>query len=185
MFRLQQRLPDDYSTAPDDELAAASSAARGRARQAARHPRAPLPARGGDASSRTREVTRTGCPVSLRTSTKPSSSSSAASTSWPSRPTSSPALTSRSSCPTSTPAARWQTWPTSTPSSRSGRSSPRSPTSTRIVPITYMNSAASLKAFVGAQGRRRLHLLERPRRAHLGARPDGQRPSGEDGARRP
>ena len=43
---------------------------------------------------------------------KPTTSSSAASTSWPRAPTSSPPITSRSSCRTSTPAAPWRTWPT-------------------------------------------------------------------------
>ena len=38
----------------------------------------------------------------------------------------------------------------------------------RIVPITYMNSSAALKAFVGRHGGRRLHLLQRPGRPLLG-----------------
>ncbi len=40
----------------------------------------------------------------------------------------------------------------------------------RIIPITYMNSSAALKAFVGRHCGRGLHLLERPGRADLGSR---------------
>jgi len=40
-----------------------------------------------------------------------------------------------------------------------------------IVPITYMNSAAALKAFVGRKLRFGLHIFQRPPGAALGARP--------------
>ncbi len=39
-----------------------------------------------------------------------------------------------------------------------------------LIPVTYMNSAAALKAFVGKARRRGLHVVQRPGRAHLGAR---------------
>ena len=42
----------------------------------------------------------------------------------------------------------------------------------RVVPITYMNSSAALKAFVGRARRRGVHLVQRPRPvARVGARP--------------
>ena len=56
-------------------------------------------------------------------------------------------------------------------SRRPGRPWPRSPTSSGSCPITYMNSSAALKAFVGAPRRRGVHLVQRPGRAHLGPRP--------------
>ena len=40
----------------------------------------------------------------------------------------------------------------------------------RVVPITYMNSSAALKAFVGRARRRGVHVVERPGRARVGAR---------------
>ena len=40
----------------------------------------------------------------------------------------------------------------------------------RVVPITYMNSSAALKAFVGEQRRRGLHVVERPCGARVGVR---------------
>ena len=39
----------------------------------------------------------------------------------------------------------------------------------RIVPITYMNSSAAIKAFVGRARRGRLHVLERPGDLRVGA----------------
>ena len=56
------------------------------------------------------------------------------------------------SCPTSTPAARWPTWPTSTRSRRPGSPSAAVTDIERVVPVTYMNSSAALKAFVGRHG---------------------------------
>ena len=43
-----------------------------------------------------------------------------------------------------------------------------------VVPITYMNSSAALKAFVGRPRRGGLHLIQRPGRAHLGSGRAGQ-----------
>ena len=45
----------------------------------------------------------------------------------------------------------------------------------RVVPITYMNSSAALKAFVGRPRRRRVHVVQRPGRPHLGARSHGDK----------
>ncbi len=47
------------------------------------------------------------------------------------------------------------------------------------VPVTYMNSSADIKGFVGRQRRRRLHLLEREAGARLGVRagPEGAVPA--------
>ena len=45
----------------------------------------------------------------------------------------------------------------------------------RVVPITYMNSSAALKAFVGRARRRGVHVVERPGRPRVGARPRATR----------
>ena len=97
-----------------------------------------------------------------------STSSSAACTSWPRPPTCSPPMSRRSSCPTWPPAARWRTWPTNPPSRSAGNSSwtstrtKRTPTGkAAVIPVTYMNSSAALKAFVRQARRDRVHLLER------------------------
>ena len=58
-------------------------------------------------------------------------------------------------------------------SRRPGRSWQASSTSTDLVPITYMNSSAALKAFVGRARRRGVHLDQRPRRARVGVRRKG------------
>ena len=60
--------------------------------------------------------------------------------------------TSRSSCRTSTPAARWPTWPTSTRVEEAWEALAAVIDIERLVPITYMNSSAALKAFVGRHG---------------------------------
>ena len=47
----------------------------------------------------------------------------------------------------------------------------------RVIPITYMNSSAALKAFVGRARRRRVHVDQRPGRARVGPRQLGGRSS--------
>ena len=59
------------------------------------HPRPPLPARRGHPLGRRPRRLATACRCSPRSTPRPSTSSSAACTSWPSRPTCSPATTSR------------------------------------------------------------------------------------------
>ena len=39
----------------------------------------------------------------------------------------------------------------------------------RVIPVTYMNSSAALKAFVGRHGGVGVHLVQRPGRPDLGA----------------
>ncbi len=152
MLRLQAPLPDDYTLATDDELVARIAAAKDALGDRLADPRSPLPARRGDPLGRRRSATRSSSPASRRTTTRRPTSCSAVCTSWPSRPTCSPATTSGSSSPTSTPAARWPTWPTSTRSRRRGTRSRAITAIDRVVPITYMNSSAALKAFVGRNG---------------------------------
>ena len=92
--------------------------------------------------------------------TTPSSSSSAASTSWRRAPTSSARRIRKSCCPTSPPAARWPTWRLPTSSRWPGASSQQMGVRTdaiangkqAIIPVTYINSSAAIKAFVGAHG---------------------------------
>ena len=60
---------------------------------------------------------------------------------------------SRRSCsPTWPPAARWPTWPGSPRSRTPGTRSPTPASPTSVVPITYMNSSADIKAFCGRHG---------------------------------
>ena len=82
----------------------------------------------------------------------PTTSSSAACTSWPRARTSSPDRISRWSCPTSRPAARWPTWPASARSRTRGTCSPTPGSPGAPVPVTYMNSTAAIKAFTGRHG---------------------------------
>ena len=149
MLRLQSRSPSATATATADELTGDDRSRQGRAGVPALRAGPPLPARRRHALGRRPGRLLRAVPHGGRGRPRPSSSSSAACTSWPNRPTCSPAPTSRCSCPTSTPAAPWPTWPTSTRWRRPGRSWPGSPTSSRVIPITYMNSSAALKAFVG------------------------------------
>ena len=59
---------------------------------------------------------------------------------------------SRWSCPTSPPAARWPTWPCCRRSRRPGSARRTSASPTSTVPVTYMNSSADIKGFVGRNG---------------------------------
>ena len=153
MLRLQAPLPDRYTLASPDELDELDRAPpRHAARRPAARPRPPLPARRGHPVGRharrlvqARPVRRGQRPghrhrvlrralhgrVGRRAHRRPPAGRSS---------------------PTSTPAARWPTWPTSTRSRSAGTRSRRSPTSTGSCPITYMNSSAALKAFVGEHG---------------------------------
>ena len=55
-------------------------------------------------------------------------------------------------CPTWPPGAAWPTWPTSNRSRPHGQTSPRSSTPDDMMPVTYINSSAELKAFCGRHG---------------------------------
>ena len=55
-------------------------------------------------------------------------------------------------CPTSPPAARWPTWPGSRRSRTAGTPWPTPGIAESVVPITYMNSSADIKAFCGRNG---------------------------------
>ena len=94
MLRLQAPLPDDYTLATDDELAARIAAAKAtlgdRLLILGHHYQRDEVIGWADA----RSATRSSSPASRRTTTKPPTSCSAACTSWPSRPTCSPATTS-------------------------------------------------------------------------------------------
>ena len=109
-------------------------------------------------------------PVRGRQPRPPPTSCSAACTSWPSRPTSSPATTSGSCSPTSTPAARWPTWPTSTRSSRPGTSSAPVTDVDRVVPDHLHELVGGAQGLRRARRRRGVHLVERPAGPRLGAR---------------
>ena len=93
MLRLQVPLPDDYTLATDDELvariAAAKAALGDRLLILGHHYQRDEVIRWADASA-----TRSSSRSSRRTTTTPPTSCSAASTSWPSPPTCSPATTS-------------------------------------------------------------------------------------------
>ena len=59
---------------------------------------------------------------------------------------------SRSCCPTWPPAARWPTWPRSSRSKTAGQQLAEVLDTDDMTPVTYINSAASLKAFCGRHG---------------------------------
>jgi quinolinate synthase len=89
----------------------------------------------------------------LASQSKPRTSSSAACISWPRWPTSCRGPSRFRSCPTSPPAARWPTWPAWPRSSAPGANSPPcSNPDEKVTPVTYINSAADLKAFCGEHG---------------------------------
>ena len=160
MFRLQPPLPDDYSTAPPTICAAAS---RGRpARPPPRHPRSPLPARGGHAFADMRGdsfgLSRFAaeqheaefvvfCGVHFM-------AESADILTGPHQQVILPDL--NAGCSMADMAdldGVEQTWDELAEVTDIEA----------VVPITYMNSAAALKAFVGRNVGRGLHLVERPR----------------------
>ena len=45
----------------------------------------------------------------------------------------------------------------------------------RVVPVTYINSAAAIKSFVGERGGTDLHLVERRRDAEVGMGAEARR----------
>ena len=170
MFRLQHRLPDDYSTARRRRVG--QPRRRGHSRRLGKrlvilghhYQREEVIQFGG------RGVTRSGCPVSPRITAKPNSSSSAASTSWPSRPTSSQAAHQQVILPDLNAGCSmadmadldaveevWEEF-------------------AEVIDVDadrahHLHELRRLaEGLRGAQGRRRVHLLERPRGADLGAR---------------
>ena len=152
MLRLQNALPDALHVRLTRRAGRPDPGGQGVARLPAGHPRPPLPAGRGDGlgrcpgrllrpvphrrrpdRGRVRRLLR--CPLHGRVGRHPDRRPPAG-----------------ASSPTSTPGAPWPTWPTSTRSRRRGRPWPPSPTSTGWCPVTYMNSSAALKAFVGRHG---------------------------------
>ena len=152
MFRLQRALPERYVDATPDQLAAWIGRGQGRARVPGAHPRAPLPARRGDALGR--------CPGRLlrpvahspRTAATPTTSSSAASTSWPSPPTSSPAPHQQVILPDLNAGCSMADMADIDAVEEAWESLAAVTDVERVVPVTYMNSSAALKAFVGRHG---------------------------------
>ena len=126
----QQDIPREYCGAWRQGAGRARRGSASQARLEADRARPPLPARGHHPVRRLPWRLVQARAVGRRATPRPSTSSSAASTSWPKPPTSSARLTRRSSCPTWPPAARWPTWPTPKTSTPAGTSSktPASPT---------------------------------------------------------
>ena len=140
------------------------------ARRAPRHPRPPLPARRSD---QVRRLHRRFLKLAgrRRQSPTPSSSSSAASTSWPRAPTSCAGRTRRCCCRTSPPDARWPTWPRPISSRCAGASSAKWASE----PSNGARRPGHLHQFLrGDQSVRRrarrncLHLLQRRGHAEMG-----------------
>ena len=162
--------PGELPAASDPTLVERARAARADARRAGVRARPPLPARGGHPVRRRDRRLVQARAAGRRPAGAPSTSCSAACTSWPRAPTSSPRTRSRSCCPTSPPAARWPTWRRSTRSRTPGRCSTDAGVADSTVPVTYMNSSAAIKALHRPARRHGLHLVERAARAGLGLR---------------
>ena len=147
----RQALPEKYLGLSDAEMERRIAAARATLGRPARHPRPSLSARRGDQVRRLHRRLVPSCPPDRAAARKPTTSCSAACTSWPRAPTSCARRISRSSCRTWPPAARWPTWP-SPSSSRSCWEELTQMGITGVVPVTYINSAAAIKSFVGERG---------------------------------
>ena len=152
MIRLQTALPEAYTSAVPRGAGPDGSRPPRRPRRPPAHPRAPLPAGRGDALGRrpgrllrpladrrrpprrrVRGLLR--CPLHGRVGRHPDRRPPAG-----------------RSCRTSTPGAPWPTWPTWTRWRRPGTTSAAVTDVDAVVPVTYMNSSAALKAFVGRHG---------------------------------
>ena len=129
---------------------------------AAADPGPSLSAGRSDRPGRPARATATGSARRRPRAATAAASPSAASTSWPRRPTSWPtgprswpsaaASACPSSCPTWRPAARWPTWPAIDQIEDAWDQLGEVIDTEDITPVTYINSAASLKAFVGRHG---------------------------------
>ena len=151
-IRERQPLPERYLGLSDEEMERRIAAARATLGRPARHPRPPLPARRSDPVRRLhRRLVQARRARSPSTRT-PSSSSSAACTSWPRAPTCSalphqkvilPDLAAGCSMADMAPADELEIcW---SELEQLGVAS-------RTVPVTYINSAAAIKSFVGERG---------------------------------
>ena len=147
----QQDIPEAYWHLDGAALIERVAEARRQARHAAASSSATTTSARTSSSSPTSAATPSSWRSGPPSTPRPSTSSSAASTSWPKPPTSSARRTRRSSCRTWPPAARWPTWPTRTTSTPPGTSSQEAGIADSHA-RTYMNSAASLKAFCGEHG---------------------------------
>ena len=156
----RQPLPEKYLRLSDDEMDERIAAAEADARRPRRHPGPSLSARRGHQVRRLHRRLAEAVARGREQGHARSSSSSAASTSWRRAPTFSARRIRKSSCPTSPPAAPWPTWRPPTSSRLPGASSQQMGVRTDaiengragIIPVTYINSSAAIKAFVGAHG---------------------------------
>ena len=153
--QLQVPLPPRYTQLSPDEIALGIRAAKEQPGRRAGDPRPPLPARRSHPVRRLRRRLLPAVARTPRQRPRPSTSSSAACTSWPRPPTSSPAPHQQVILPE--PGRRLL-------DGRHGRHRPgrgglgasskrrHDADDDRVIPVTYMNSSAALKAFCGEHG---------------------------------
>ena len=168
MLRLQTPLPDGYTGADPDELDAADRRRQGDARRSRVHPRPPLPARRGDALGRRprRLVPARRCSPQQHPDAEyivfcgvHFMAESADVLTGDHQQVILPDL--NAGCSMADMADIDQV-------EEAGRRSAEVTDIERVVPITYMNSSAALKAFVGRARRRGVHVDQRPGRARVG-----------------
>ena len=156
----RQPLPERYLRLSDDEMDARIAAAKATLGERVRHPRPSLSARRGHQVRRLHRrlaeaVARGRQPRQGRVHRLLRRPLHGRERRHPAR-----ARIRKSSCRISRPAARWPTWPRRISSRSAGASSSRwASAPTRIadgragvIPVTYINSSAAIKAFVGEHG---------------------------------
>ena len=152
MLRLQSPLPEDYT----DRVAR-------RARRHGSRPPRPPSATGSSSSATTTSATRScagptpgatrsACRCSPSSGPRPTTSSSAACTSWPSRPTCSPTTDQQVILPDLNAGCSMADMADIDSVEEAWEALEGVIDIDRVVPITYMNSSAALKAFVGRNG---------------------------------
>ncbi len=144
--------PGSLPAASDPDLVARARAAKARARRPGVRARPPLPARRGDrVRRRHRRLLQAGpggrrpAGGGVRRLLRRALHGRVGRHPHLGRPAGDPARTSP-------PAARWPTWPRSPRSRTPGTRWPTRASRTSVVPVTYMNSSADIKAFCGRNG---------------------------------